>query len=236
MREGAGFVGFGGDLIKDQAAGFIDGDTALDQILGKAALEVQTARKIVDGRDALASTSSTSASATSGSGALAARAAVVFLVAAALRAFGCRRGLFARGQLRGCRLLRRLGRSLGRGLGALSGLRCAALWCLVDRILGRGVSDSVRILRSHNGSFRHPGCQPHQPSGISGRPCAPHGVRSRSRAGIPGRGSSRLPASGSRTVRGTDSRAGDLPVGSQRIGHLRVASQRALRQPGHQGW
>ena len=49
MGEGPGLVGFRGDLIEDQAAGLVHADAALDQILGEAALEVQTAGQVVDG-------------------------------------------------------------------------------------------------------------------------------------------------------------------------------------------
>ena len=54
MGEGPGLVGLRGDLIEDQAAGLVDADAALDQVLGEAALEVQLVGEIVDRGDALA--------------------------------------------------------------------------------------------------------------------------------------------------------------------------------------
>ena len=54
MAEGPGLVGLCGDLVEDQAARLVDGHTALDQVVGEAALEVQLLGKAVDRGNALA--------------------------------------------------------------------------------------------------------------------------------------------------------------------------------------
>lgn len=54
MREGPGLVRLRRHLVEDQAPGLVHADTALDQVLGEAAFEVQTAGQIVDGGDAIA--------------------------------------------------------------------------------------------------------------------------------------------------------------------------------------
>jgi len=48
LAEGAGFLGFRGNLIEDQTPGLTDIRAAFDQILGKTALEVQATCQIVD--------------------------------------------------------------------------------------------------------------------------------------------------------------------------------------------
>jgi len=54
MGEGPGLVGFRRDLVEDQPARLLDGDAALDQIVGEAALQLELVGQPVDRGDALA--------------------------------------------------------------------------------------------------------------------------------------------------------------------------------------
>ncbi|MFM8747981.1 MAG: hypothetical protein ACKOED_15145, partial [Aestuariivirga sp.] len=54
MREGPRLLGGIRHLVENDAAGFVDGDPATDQIFGQAALQTEAACEIVDGADPLA--------------------------------------------------------------------------------------------------------------------------------------------------------------------------------------
>lgn len=54
MGEGPGLVRLRRDLVEDQSAGLVDGDAALDEVVGKAALQLQLVGEAVDRGAALA--------------------------------------------------------------------------------------------------------------------------------------------------------------------------------------